>query len=319
MVSTEGGRADWSRLTEYLSAQAGGQVTLSWTEFGRIVGGVPASATRHYPQWWHGDRSHARAWLAAGYTLGGVEPGRSVTFRRDGSPPTAGRITTPRQRTPAAVGESPAGSASRLLEIDPHRAMLIIQCSGAKQPGGSPAEASGIEPWPEALIQARRRVLDAAGADESGLLPAWRRYSSGHFYTEAGLTLRQAVDGGNVLILSGGYGLLHADEPIGNYNKIFKLRDWPRGLLERLLVEHVRTSDALAVVAFASTSSDYARLLRRTPWWEAGMTVVLVTVTGITGGAMGEVPRRLGQAFDCFWSRRPADRYPAGITVEPLA
>jgi hypothetical protein len=170
-----------------------------------------------------------------------------------------------------------------------------------------------------ALVQARRRVLAAARADESKLLPAWRRYSRGHFYTQAGLALPQAVKVANVLILSGGYGLLHADEPIGNYDMPFKPTDWPRGLLERLLVEHARTSDALAVVAFASTSTAYARLLRRTPWRDAGITAVLVTVTGMTGGAMGEVPRRLGHAFECFWSRRPTEQYPAGIAVEPLA
>jgi hypothetical protein len=189
---------------------------------------------------------------------------------------------------------------------------------GAKQPGGRPAEASGVERWPAALVRARRRALAAARADESRLLPAWHRYT-GTFYEHAGAALAEAVAGGNVIIVSGAYGLLHADEPIGFYGKPFKLKDWPRGLLERLLVDHVSTSGANAVVAFASASTDYAGLLRRTPWSDAGITAVLVTVTGVTGGAMVEVPRRLGQAFDCFWSRRPAERYPAGITVEPLA
>jgi hypothetical protein len=216
------------------------------------------------------------------------------------------------------VDASPASSASRLLEIDPQSAMLIIQCSGAKRSGGWPGEASEIERWPAALVQARRRVLAAARADESMLLPAWRRYT-GTFYEHAGAALAEAVAGGNVLIVSGGYGVLCADEPIGSYDKIFKLRDWPRGLLEHLLVEHARASHALAVVAFASASTDYAGLLRRTPWSDAGITAVLVTVTGVTMGAMGVVPRRLGQAFDCFWSRRPAEQYAAGITAEPLA
>jgi hypothetical protein len=317
-VSTERGRADWSRLTAYLSTRTEEKVTLSWDELDRIVGGMPASAIRHYPQWWHGDRSHIRAWRAAGYTLGLVEPGRSVTFVRDHSLPAAGDPRTRQSATPSAASQMPALSLSSLMEIDPRRATLIIQCAASKKSGGRAAETSRIEPWPEALIQARRRVLTTAQADESRLLPAWRRYT-GTFYDYAGDALAQAAAVGNLLILSGGYGLLRADEPIGNYNRLFKLAEWPRGLLERLLVEHVRVTGTDAVVAFASTSSDYARLMRRTPWRDAGITAVLVIVTGVSGGAMVEVPRRLGQAFECFWSGSPAGEYPAGVTVERLA
>lgn len=81
--------AQWARLTEYLSGQ-GTTVTLEWWEFERIVGGVPASAINHYPQWWHGDRSNTRAWRAAGYEVATVAPGQSVTFVRT-RPPSGGR------------------------------------------------------------------------------------------------------------------------------------------------------------------------------------------------------------------------------------
>jgi hypothetical protein len=43
----------------------------------------------------------------------------------------------------------------------------------------------------------------------------------------------------------------------------------------------------------------------------------LVTITGVTGGAVGEVPRRLGQVFSAFWNHHHAS-YPAGMTVERL-
>lgn len=122
-----------------------------------------------------------------------------------------------------------------------------------------------------------------------------------------------------MIILSGGYGLLHAKEPIGNYNKIMRLADWPAGLLEGLLVAEARHRNVSTAVAFAATSSDYAKLVRRTPWRSNGVSAFLVTIAGVSGGASGEVPRRLGRAFTCLWQRRPAEEYPAGTSVERLA
>ena len=40
----------------------------------------------------------------------------------------------------------------------------------------------------------------------------------------------------------------------------------------------------------------------------------LVTVTGVTGGAMAQVPRRLGQAFGPCWNRQRGS-HPRGITT----
>ena len=40
----------------------------------------------------------------------------------------------------------------------------------------------------------------------------------------------------------------------------------------------------------------------------------LVTITGVTGGAMAEVLRRLRQAFAAFWNRQHGS-YPPGITI----
>jgi len=149
-------------------------------EFGRIAGGVPASATRHYPQWWHSDRSLVRAWQAAGYTLGGVEPGRSVTFRRVGSPRAAGEISTSRQRTPAprSWARPLPGSAGRLLEIDPHCTMLVIQCSGAKQPGGrlAPRSARGCARRRAASTRAGSHIGQPVGRVFSPALPSGTGY-----------------------------------------------------------------------------------------------------------------------------------------------
>jgi hypothetical protein len=119
------------------------------------------------------------------------------------------------------------------------------------------------------------------------------------------------------VIISGGYGIARGDEPIGWYDKVLHLADWPVGLLESALIGEACRCGAQTVVAFASATTDYTKLLRRIRWQEAGIDARLVTITGVTGGAMSEVPRRLGQAFSAFWNRQPRN-YPPGTTVELL-
>jgi hypothetical protein len=65
------------------------------------------------------------------------------------------------------------------------------------------------------------------------------------------------------------------------------------------------------VVAFASATTGYTKLLRRTPWQQAGIDARLVTITGVTGGAMSEVPRRLGQASQPSGTTSPPAIHPA--------
>ncbi|GAA2125949.1 hypothetical protein GCM10009727_14710 [Actinomadura napierensis] len=149
-------------------------------------------------------------------------------------------------------------------------------------------------------------------------MPAWRRYDGG-FYTSAADELRDAVNReAPLLILSGGYGLLHPQEAIGDYNKIMRLSDWPAGLLEGLLIGEARRRNVSSIVAFVAGSSDYAKLVRRTSWEQAEVNAFLVTIEDAGKGASGKVPRRLGQAFSCFWQGQLADRYPEGTTVELL-
>jgi hypothetical protein len=166
------------------------------------------------------------------------------------------------------------------------------------------------------MRDARIRVLATATADTAHVLPAWRRYT-GTLYQHAQLALADAVATGHVVIISGGYGIVGADEPIGWYDKVLQLADWPAGLLESALIGEAQRCGAQIVVAFASATTDYTKLLRRTPWLQAGIDARLVTITGVTGGAMSEVPRRLAQAFSAFWNRQQGS-YPAGTTVELL-
>jgi len=217
----------------------------------------------------------------------------------------------------------PAGSLTRLpaasflRHADPRRALLVIPCSAAKTRGGQPPGPGTREEWPDALRTARAWVLGAAETDTSGVLPAWRRYE-GTFYRHARPALADAVATGHVVIISGGYGVARAQEPIAWYDKILRLADWPPGLLESALIDQARRTGTDTVVAFASETTGYAQLLRRTPWQDAGLKACLVTITGVTGGAMVEVPRRLGLAFGAFWNRQH-DSYPPGTIVERLS
>jgi Swt1-like HEPN len=216
--------------------------------------------------------------------------------------------------TPARAVPQP--SASSLGEVDPQRSLLVLTCSARKDSGGRPPGPDDAVAWPQDLRDARIRVLATARADTAHVLPAWRRYT-GTFYQHAQPALADAVAAGHVVIISGGYGIARSDEPIGWYDKILHLADWPAGLLESALIGEARRCDAQTVVAFASTTTDYTKLLQRTRWQQAGIDARLVTITGVTGGAMSEVPRRLGQAFSAFWNRQHSS-YPPGTTVEPL-
>jgi hypothetical protein len=130
-------RADWSRLTAWLSVRHEPVVTMSWAERDRVVGGLPTSATKHYPQWWHGDRPNTRAWVAAGYELDRVDLARSVAFRRapSNAPQTATRPVTampsvPRTASPATDGEV---GLSSLAAVDANRALIVLPCRRTRQ------------------------------------------------------------------------------------------------------------------------------------------------------------------------------------------
>ena len=208
-------------------------------------------------------------------------------------------------------------TAECLGQVDPRLAMIVIPCSADKARGGMPPGAVNLPACNPALLAARARVLDAAPSDTRELLPAWRRYQ-GRFYRSAGPALTEAAQSGHVVIISGGYGVADAGELIGWYDKVLLLSDWPAGVLESALTGHAWQAGSATVVAFAARTSDYARLVRQTPWKDAGLSAVLVSIAGVTGGAQREVPRRLGLAFAAFWGRQHG-AYPPGTTFEQLA
>ncbi|AUI59446.1 hypothetical protein B1H26_19305 [Amycolatopsis sp. BJA-103] len=200
--------------------------------------------------------------------------------------------------------------------IDPREALTILGPSKAKIRGGDASgETSAV--WPEPVLHVRADVLARSKVDSGGLRPAWLRYN-GHFYRNVGGALGEAVEHGRTLILSGGYGILRADEPISYYDRKLKLSDWPSGVLEDAVIGEARRIGATKVVTFVSASADYAKLIRRIPWGDTEIEAVLVTIDFHDGGAQIEVPRRLAQAFSAWWHRTPSG-YPAGMVTEVLA
>jgi hypothetical protein len=310
-------RADWSRLTEFLRARSGvASVHLSWEELGNLVGAMPASAVDHYPAWWHGDRSHTRAWHAAGFEVGPVQPGTSVLFRKQGPGSTAPRATrSTNRRTAAPVSTTAAAKPGALDAVDARDALVIVPCSKRKARGEiAPSVVQHQPVWPDELLEARKRIRSAAAVDTTELLPAVERYT-GNFYAAASSCAKEAARDDRLLILSGGYGVLDGREPIGWYERELALSDWPRGLLEQLIAERTRRAGR-DVVCFAARTSDYARLLNRVPWGlPARRRVLLVTIKDRVGS--GEVPRRLGRAFAAWWQSR-SEEYPSALEVRTL-
>ena len=164
----------------------------------------------------------------------------------DGGPPYAAlarsaAIAVPRRPAPAGSREPDRGACGQHAGgvSEPRRALLIIPCSAAKVRGGQPPLSAPREEWPEALRRARA---------QSSLMRIWIR--AGIFPPGAGTTagstgpprpaLTAAAAAGSVVIMSGGYGVVRAQELIGWYDKVLRLADWPPSLLESALIEQAR-------------------------------------------------------------------------------
>jgi hypothetical protein len=188
--------------------------------------------------------------------------------------------------------------------------LLLIPCSGAKQPGSKPSNAlsilSVLDPArANALKDARAKLGEKikegkkpkeAPVDEKTLMPAYLRYS-GQLYEHGCTSIGGAVAAGQrILIVSGGYGLLLADEPIGIYNKRFTLSDWPGDLLEGCILDYARHNGIRSIIAVMSRTTDYAKLIRRVNWSKAGLEASLVSPVSHGDGALRKVPCAQGQA-----------------------
>jgi hypothetical protein len=215
-----------------------------------------------------------------------------------GGPPRRASLPSPAQRraTPATTTAAPIATDD---------AVFVIPCSGSKAPGGiSGAAAARSVPdllpgdLAQRLVMARRRLAGAAALDESRLLPAWRRYD-GTLYQAARTSLHSATASNrHIIIISGAYGVLTADDLIGTYDRRFSLGDWPGGLLEACLVELIRSFGKVGVLALCARTTDYAKLVRRAGFARAGYNALLASPEmGGAGGAQRSVPLALGEAL----------------------
>jgi len=139
-------------------------------------------------------------------------------------------------------------------------------------------------------------------------MPAYLRYR-GQLYCHGATAVGRAVAAGrHIMIVSGAYGLLLADEPIGWYEKRFRLSDWPRGLLEDCILDYAHHEQITSVVAVMSRTTDYAKLVRRVNWERSSIAAMLISPVSSGGGSMVKVPRAQGQTI--------ADLFASGVVVD---
>lgn len=208
------------------------------------------------------------------------------------------------------VGSSRQRQTTRLSEgrtLNPpalDRTLVVIPCCKAKQNtfGFCDSGLSVTDNLPTDLVRelqgARRTAAQKAGIDETTLVPAWQRYD-GALYRYSG---REAIGklmqaGARVVILSGGYGLILATEPIGMYEGALKPAWWPREILQRCLVAYAKRHKIASVRAFASATSTYRIVLERVDWQSGGVgDAMLLTPQVVLGGVL-KSPATIGEAL----------------------
>ena len=149
-------------------------------------------------------------------------------------------------------------------------------------------------------------------------MPAWQRYN-GHFYQPAASALKAAVsNSAHIVIISGGYGLVRAEENICDYERKLRCSDWPNHVIEEALVNEAIRVGAKNVVAFAPRTSQYAKVIKRTRWGSVGpQRALLVTHESHVRVGQSEVLRDLGSAFSCFWNNK-LEAFPDNVKVKEL-
>lgn len=229
-------------------------------------------------------------------------PGGRILNGLSGDPSVAQRVKATSDSSVIAREHTPPLVPDRLPAPD-GGTLFVIPCSGAKARGGkaglrgpSVVDLLGGQ-LSGRLREARSKVASRAGTDERLLLPAGRRYE-GTLYRSAARIISEESAADRLLIISGGYGLALAGEPIGHYDRRFATADWPRGLLEACLVDVASRLAVERVVALCARTTGYAELVRRVPWTRSGIEAVLLSPEmGGRGGAQVLVPRAAGEAL----------------------
>ena len=231
-------------------------------------------------------------------------PKASRTFpTRGGRRPGVLKIRTPdASRTTPAVGAGPSGPWRLAPPDDLSRTLLIVPCSKSKA-NFSGRRVTGPrvgnhlpESLAKRLDRARAANYRRSEIHEDTLAPAWQRYR-GRFYQAAGEALADAVRRRlHLLILSGGYGVLLAREPIGLYEARLRASGWLDRILEDVLAGYARHHRLKRMYAFVSASGDYRKVVERTDWKASGMEEAVLLMPE-RGGSQYSVSRTQGEAF----------------------
>jgi hypothetical protein len=214
------------------------------------------------------------------------------------------RSSTKSAPATAKAMSTPANPAICLVSA-PADTLIIIPCSARKSDGSKSSDDGGslLGELPDILAgrlaAARRAVAEIAHLDESTLMPAWHRYS-GTLYQSARLGFERAQDTPwfqHLLILSGGYGVVRAVDPIGTYDLAMEENRWPPGLLQEVIETYARRHKIQRTRAIVSETTGYARVLRKVAWRRAGVSDALLLIPEASTGAMVKAPRAIGEAL----------------------
>ena len=110
----------------------------------------------------------------------------------------------------------------------------------------------------------------------------------------------------HLLILSGGYGVLLAREPIGLYDAILRTSWWPERVLESVLAGYARRHRLKFMRAFVSQNTAYRKVVERTDWKGAGVDDAVLLMPD--GGSQFSVPITQGEAFAALLSGTTLDQ-----------
>ena len=184
--------------------------------------------------------------------------------------------------------------------------LLVIPCTRKKRPyPGCVVTGPRIarclpSALAERLHHTRAANRERASINELTLVPAWQRYD-GSFYQSARDALDWAVKKRlHLLILSGGYGVLLASEPIGCYDAPLNPCWWPERVLEDVLAgyaQHHRLKRLRAFIPAKCGYRPYREVVERVDWRAAGVDDAVI-VTPDDGSQGGEAFAALAHGKD---------------------
>jgi hypothetical protein len=233
--------------------------------------------------------------------------GKIVNYPAGQNSHPVAKKSQPVQRALQCTHSARKGRGKSLVPRMLDKTLIIIPCCNAKRSDmhGTKKGPTILRDLPAKLAaelrMARKLVVEQAKFDETSLVPAWQRYD-GALYRAAG---RRAIGdlmqaGAKVVILSGGYGLVLASEPIGIYEALLKPSWWPRSILQRCLLAYANEHGIHSVRAFASATTSYRRVLQTIFWRDAGIDDALLLTPQAAPGGMVKSPATIGEALDAL-------------------